>query len=180
MREQPYEGVTGGKTGYVDQSGHTLATTAEKDGLSLIVVILNGSTQEMAYKDTTELLDYGFGNYETSLIPKGTKYSNKNNQFFVAEDMHFTKFLNQSVETNIHEKGLLEILQNQTVIASAQLENSKSNLTNQAGATGNGLLFTIKKYFNGILIIVLSFFFGLMVRFIRKRKSRRKKYTRTG
>ncbi|MFS0646101.1 D-alanyl-D-alanine carboxypeptidase family protein [Siminovitchia sp. 179-K 8D1 HS] len=178
MREQPYEGVTGGKTGYVDQSGHTLATTAKKDGLSLIVVILNGSTQEMAYKDTTELLDYGFRHYETSLIPKGTKYSNKNNQFFVAEDFYFTKSLNQSVETNINEKGLLEILQNQTAIASAQLENSKSNLTKQAGATGNGLPVTIKKYFNGILIIVLIVFFGS--RFKRKRKSRRKKYIKTG
>lgn len=30
MRENPYEGITGGKTGFVNQSGFTLATSAEE------------------------------------------------------------------------------------------------------------------------------------------------------
>lgn len=75
MRELPYDGVTGGKTGFVDESGHTLVTTAERGGVSLIVVVLNGSTQEAIYKDTTVLLDYGF-HYNPELDPpEGTASS---------------------------------------------------------------------------------------------------------
>src|SRR5690625_144346 len=36
MRERPYEGITGGKTGFVNESGFTLATTAEREDLGLI------------------------------------------------------------------------------------------------------------------------------------------------
>lgn len=128
MREQPYDGVTGGKTGYVDQSGHTLVTTAERNGLSLIVVILNGSTQDMTYDDTTELLNYGFKHYETSFIPKGTEYSIKNKQFFMEKDFYFTKSLNENIKTKIGDKGILEISQNDVVLASAQLKNSEKDV----------------------------------------------------
>ncbi len=38
MRQKGYEWITGGKTGYVDQSGFTLATTAEKQDLSVILI----------------------------------------------------------------------------------------------------------------------------------------------
>ncbi len=57
-----YEYCTGGKTGYTDAAGHTLATFAEKDGIRLICVIFD-STDEQRYIDTTALFEYGFNNY---------------------------------------------------------------------------------------------------------------------
>ncbi|MDF1511039.1 D-alanyl-D-alanine carboxypeptidase [Robertmurraya sp. DFI.2.37] len=42
MRERPYEGITGGKTGFVDESKHTLITTAKRDNMSVIAVVLKG------------------------------------------------------------------------------------------------------------------------------------------
>src|SRR5699024_10916061 len=69
MREMKYEGVTGGKTGYVEQSGFTLATTAERDNLSLVVITLNSNLQQESYNDTINLLDYTFENFQTSRIP---------------------------------------------------------------------------------------------------------------
>ncbi|MGN1186961.1 MAG: D-alanyl-D-alanine carboxypeptidase family protein, partial [Lachnospiraceae bacterium] len=57
-----YEYCIGGKTGYTDAAGHTLATFAEKDGLRLICIIFN-STDEERYQDTTALFEYAFNNF---------------------------------------------------------------------------------------------------------------------
>ena len=61
-----YEGATGGKTGYTSKAGRCLVFSAERDGLSLIGVVLNCPT----WFDTAEaMLDYGFENFraETAL-----------------------------------------------------------------------------------------------------------------
>ncbi|MCR5737999.1 MAG: D-alanyl-D-alanine carboxypeptidase [Eubacterium sp.] len=58
-----YEGIIGGKTGYTDQAGTTLVTYAQRNGMTLISVVLH-SNGENVYKDTTALLDYGFKNFE--------------------------------------------------------------------------------------------------------------------
>jgi len=52
-----YEGATGFKTGFTEQAGHTLVATAERNGCSLIVVVLN--TYD-TYGWATQLLDQGF------------------------------------------------------------------------------------------------------------------------
>lgn len=62
-----YDGIIGGKTGYVDQSGTTLVTSAEKNGMTLICVVLN-SPNTNSYKDTTALFDFGFNNFELSNV----------------------------------------------------------------------------------------------------------------
>ncbi|TCT14997.1 D-alanyl-D-alanine carboxypeptidase (penicillin-binding protein 5/6) [Natranaerovirga pectinivora] len=63
------EEVIGGKTGYTIPAGHTLVTIAEKNDLTLIVVIL-GSDNNKRYSDTNKLIDYGFNNFkQVKLIP---------------------------------------------------------------------------------------------------------------
>ena len=57
-----YEYCLGGKTGYTDAAGYTLATFAGKDGLRLICVVFN-STDEQRYIDTTALFEYAFNNF---------------------------------------------------------------------------------------------------------------------
>lgn len=58
-----YEYCTGGKTGYTKDAGSTLVTFAEKDGLSLVCVVMrtNGTDQ---YLDTTSLFEYCFQNFQ--------------------------------------------------------------------------------------------------------------------
>ena len=56
--------VTGGKTGYTNEARHTLVTTASKNNIDLIVVILQ-SEKPTLYEDTTKLLDFGFDSYHT-------------------------------------------------------------------------------------------------------------------
>ncbi|MGJ9459014.1 D-alanyl-D-alanine carboxypeptidase family protein [Oceanobacillus sp. CF4.6] len=121
--EIPYEGVTGGKNGFVSQSGYTLATTAERDGLSLIVITLKGSMKNDAYDDTIKLLDYGFENYRTSIIPKGTKFMVEDQEYIVSEKIAYTYPKNEQLSKETKEDGTLEITtQDEIVIASHQLK----------------------------------------------------------
>jgi len=62
-----YEYCTGGKTGYTDAAGSTLVTFAEKDGLSLVCVVMRTTTTEQ-YTETTALFDYCFQNFQAVLL----------------------------------------------------------------------------------------------------------------
>ncbi|MBM7571019.1 D-alanyl-D-alanine carboxypeptidase [Aquibacillus albus] len=96
LGEIPYEGVIGGKNGYVSKSGHTLVTTAERSGLSLIAVTLNGSYPMDTYMDTIDLFDYGFERFESVKIEKGTEYEDElGTVYSVSEDFYFTKYKDQ-------------------------------------------------------------------------------------
>lgn len=58
-----YDGVIGGKTGYTSKAKYTLVTFAEKDGMTLISVIMCCDSIPNEYADTEALLNYGFENY---------------------------------------------------------------------------------------------------------------------
>ncbi|SDX51152.1 D-alanyl-D-alanine carboxypeptidase family protein [Paenibacillus sp. CF384] len=59
-----YEGTTGIKNGYTEASGFTLVTSAKRDGMELIGVLLKSPSKTAVYKDMTDLLDYGFAHFE--------------------------------------------------------------------------------------------------------------------
>lgn len=61
--EYYYQYATGLKTGYTDKSGYCIVTTAEKDGVELLAVVLGSESIEDRYNDCTKLFDYGFDNY---------------------------------------------------------------------------------------------------------------------
>lgn len=58
-----YNGITGLKTGTTSQAGSCISATAERDGLSLIAVVLGSATGKERFTDAAKLLDYGFANY---------------------------------------------------------------------------------------------------------------------
>ncbi|MCC8127741.1 MAG: D-alanyl-D-alanine carboxypeptidase [Clostridiales bacterium] len=58
-----YPGIVGGKTGYTSLAGNTLVTCAERDGMKLISVVLNG--HQTHYTDTRTLLNFGFKNFKS-------------------------------------------------------------------------------------------------------------------
>ena len=61
-----YRGATGLKTGSTDNAGCCLCATAERDGVSLIAVVLGAPTSKDRFSDATKLLDYGFANYSVA------------------------------------------------------------------------------------------------------------------
>ncbi|HZH62531.1 MAG TPA: D-alanyl-D-alanine carboxypeptidase, partial [Metabacillus sp.] len=99
VRDKEYEGITGGKNGFVQEAGFTLVTTAERENLSLIAVTLNTMYSQQSYDDTIALLDYGFDHFETDLILKNEKFTDSSNHtFLVREDTPFTKRHGERIE----------------------------------------------------------------------------------
>ena len=59
----PYDYAIAGKTGGTNEAKNTLITFAEKDGLTLICVVLYVDTVDQMYQDTIKLFDFCFENY---------------------------------------------------------------------------------------------------------------------
>ncbi len=57
-----YDYCTGGKTGYTVAAGSTLVTYAQKDGMTLLTVILKGTSPQY-WNETRSLLEFGFENF---------------------------------------------------------------------------------------------------------------------
>jgi D-alanyl-D-alanine carboxypeptidase len=55
-----YQGADGMKTGYTDQSGYNLVTTASRNGVRLIGVVLGGVSAQRRNREMEKLLDDGF------------------------------------------------------------------------------------------------------------------------
>ncbi len=64
-----YRGATGLKTGSTDKAGFCVSVTANRDGLSLICVIMGAETRDIRNAQATRLLDYGFANYAAYTSP---------------------------------------------------------------------------------------------------------------
>lgn len=63
-----YKGTTGLKTGTTSIAKYCLSATAERDGLSLVAVIMAGETSTDRFEGAKKLLDYGFANYSFAKI----------------------------------------------------------------------------------------------------------------
>ena len=59
-----YEGIVGGKAGYTTDALYTLVTVAERDGRTLVAVVMRSPKLNDKYEDTKALLDYGFLNFK--------------------------------------------------------------------------------------------------------------------
>jgi D-alanyl-D-alanine carboxypeptidase (penicillin-binding protein 5/6) len=57
--------VDGMKTGYTEAAGYCIVTSAERDGMRLIAVVLGAPTPRQRNEGAQKLLDFGFANYET-------------------------------------------------------------------------------------------------------------------
>ena len=68
-----YSGITGLKTGTTSQAGSCMSATAQREGLSLVAVVLGCDTGTARFADCAKLLDYGFANYKTEslILPEG-------------------------------------------------------------------------------------------------------------
>ncbi len=58
-----YRGCTGLKTGSTSKAGFCISATAERDGMSLICVIMGSPSRDTRNSAATALLDWGFANY---------------------------------------------------------------------------------------------------------------------
>ena len=63
-----YEGTTGLKTGTTGIAKYCLSATAQRQGLSLVAVVMAGDTSPDRFEGAKKLLDYGFANYAFNVI----------------------------------------------------------------------------------------------------------------
>lgn len=63
-----YKGVDGLKTGMTDDAGYCMAVTAKRGGMRILAIVLGEKEGKVRNKETADLLDYGFNNYEVVTI----------------------------------------------------------------------------------------------------------------
>jgi D-alanyl-D-alanine carboxypeptidase (penicillin-binding protein 5/6) len=68
-----YDGCYGLKTGTTSGAGSCLSAIAERDGLTLVAVVLGAPSSKDRFSGTQKLLDYGFANYSFAEIEADTE-----------------------------------------------------------------------------------------------------------
>lgn len=63
-----YSACDGGKTGFTNEAGFCLASTAVKNGLRLVSAVLGASSSDDRFSSTVSMFDYGFANYKNSIV----------------------------------------------------------------------------------------------------------------
>ncbi len=74
-----YDGVFAGKTGSTSKAGSCLVTCAERNGMTIICVIMKAPDSATVQADTKKLLDYAFTNF--TLAPLTSSESSTKNAF---------------------------------------------------------------------------------------------------
>lgn len=59
-----YDGCDGLKTGYTKEAGYCIVSTAKRNGLRLIAVVMKESEPKVRNQEIAQILDYGFSLYE--------------------------------------------------------------------------------------------------------------------
>ncbi len=100
-----YDGCTGGKTGYTNAANSTLVTYAERDGMTLICVVMNTQSPNQ-WLDSRNLFDYCFDNFQlfniaenetnyTSAEQKMQAHSIQMNRLWILTKMQVSYFQRQ-------------------------------------------------------------------------------------
>ncbi|WP_368657707.1 D-alanyl-D-alanine carboxypeptidase family protein [Metabacillus halosaccharovorans] len=133
VRDKEYEGITGGKNGFVQEAGFTLVTTAERENISLIAVTLNSMYSQQSYDDTIALLDYGFEQFESDQVLKNEKYTDGyGHSFLVREDISFTKRKGETIEKEVSPTGELIVKgEDQRIITEVELDQVENKEKNE-------------------------------------------------
>ncbi len=101
-----YSGAFGGKTGHTDIAGNTLITFAERNGMTLICVVMKSDANHI-YSDTTSLLDYGFSYFkEVSISESETSFDFTRN---LIDSSDYSLFSNPNPTLSLSEDSYVYI-----------------------------------------------------------------------
>ena len=68
-----YDGCDGGKTGFTNQAGFCLASTAKRDKMRLISVVIGEETSANRFEDSKAMFNYAFANYTVTPLVEESK-----------------------------------------------------------------------------------------------------------
>ncbi len=181
-----YEGTTGVKNGFVPEAGHTLVTSAERDGMELIAVTLNAASKYYSYWDTMSLLDYGFANFITEEIERGEMISDAaGREYMLAKNIFVARQDKETVALKVNkEKDLVvKVGTREHIKEDVLVEQEKSILTPVPSAASssingdagpNGETEAKTSLASTVIIFLSLFLLIFIVGIIRKRKRRKK------
>ncbi|WP_226657530.1 D-alanyl-D-alanine carboxypeptidase family protein [Pseudalkalibacillus hwajinpoensis] len=134
-----YDFVTGGKNGYVSESGFTLVTTASKGDQDLIVVTMKATDDRIAYQDTLNLFNYGFTAFSPVQFEKGTELGVVDQQeYSLSDNITLYQIDDHPIDLRISSENNLESVGNSYVstldsdhLTTTPLEQKDSEVTSE-------------------------------------------------
>jgi len=73
-----YNGCDAGKTGYTSEAMHCLSSTAIRNDMRLVSVIIGGPDSKTRFEESKKLFNFGFANYQSKIyLKKGDDLSQK-------------------------------------------------------------------------------------------------------
>ncbi len=130
-----YAGITGLKTGTTSGAGICISATAERDGMSMIAVVLGASNSSDRFDAARTLLDFGFANFQLANIPDSSEFTT---------ELPLKKGLEQAVtlEYMLPEKLLLQKNQQSELTAELTLPESIVAPVSKGDVVGNITLYS--------------------------------------
>ena len=142
-----YEDVDGLKTGFTSAAGYNLTSTAKKNNMRLIGVVMGVDTPDNRTSDTVKLLNYGFNTYKLSTIYEKDKIIDKvrvekgkkdNVNLVLMNDA--TELLNindqkKSYTINIKTDKIVAPLKKGDVVGSAEIIDNEGNIVTNVNIT---------------------------------------------
>lgn len=96
-------GVNGVKTGFTNGAGRCLVTSVERDGFSIITVVLGADTKKIRTKDSIDLIEYIYSNYELVDLEKIIKEEYENWSNINKKRINIYKGKKNNIEVGIGE-----------------------------------------------------------------------------
>lgn len=135
-----YEGVDGLKTGFTNQAGYCITTTAKRGDMRLLSVVMNAETSDARSKDTVNMLNYGFNTYKLDIllnkekdlgevkIEKGNVTSTK---LYIERDVTILKKVTDDVEEytyNLVVDPIKAPVANEDIVGSLEVIDKNGNI----------------------------------------------------
>jgi serine-type D-Ala-D-Ala carboxypeptidase (penicillin-binding protein 5/6) len=135
--------VDGLKTGHTDSAGFCLVTSAHREGMRLVSVVLGSTSMKARENASAALLSYGFTFYDTKLLVKGGtalatthvwKAANPSAELGIKEDLYMTLARGQSdVKTTVEvNPKLIAPLAADANVGTLHVFNGTKELTTEA------------------------------------------------
>ena len=134
-----YEGATGLKTGSTSQALFNLVSTATRNGTTYLAVVMRAPTSAIRAEESTQLLNYGFSNYEVEKIfEKGSlideikieKSINNMADIVIKDECTILKNKGEKIEVDKkieYNENLVAPLEENEVVGKVQIINKATN-----------------------------------------------------
>ena len=97
------DGVNGVKTGFTNGAGRCLVTSVERNGFNIITVVLGADTKKFRTKDSINLIEYVYSNYEIVNLEELIKKEYEKWRRISEKRIYIYKGKNNNIQTKLEE-----------------------------------------------------------------------------